>query len=335
MCIRLFLICIGIIFEGKEMGLATGAEFLLARTEKANSEPFSEEEYWMEAMEWADKNGAHIISSSLAYTYHRYFPNEMNGKNSFVAKAAKIAASKGILVVNAAGNDGTADWKIIATPADVDSVLTVGGISPYSDYHISFSSYGPTADKRMKPNVCAFGQVVAASGKDKLKQAYGTSFATPLVAGFAACALQASEYKLKNMELFSEIEKSAHLYPYFDYAHGYGVPQASHFLKLPKNNLATFVIKKESYSIKINILPDFLPAKKDTFDTTDDAVVFDDENSKNYLYYHIQNKEGWIDYYCVIEVKQADVADIDIEKLVSGQKIMINYKGYTETFTKE
>ncbi len=158
----------------------------------------------------------------------------MNGKKSLVARAANMAASKGMLVVNAAGNDGETKWKHLGTPADADSVLSVGGISPESDYHFSFSSYGPTADKRLKPNVCAYGAVME-SGKKGLTTTYGTSFASPLVAGFAACAWQTNR-RLNNMELFKEIEKSADLYPYFDYAHGYGVPQAGYFINRQKYN---------------------------------------------------------------------------------------------------
>ena len=71
------LSCIAGIYNGQPMGLATGAEFLLARTEK-NTEPFSEEVNWVAALEWADKNGVDIVNSSLGYTYHRYFPNEMD-----------------------------------------------------------------------------------------------------------------------------------------------------------------------------------------------------------------------------------------------------------------
>ncbi|NJO90883.1 MAG: S8 family serine peptidase [Chloroflexia bacterium] len=139
------LSCIAGRINGKNLGLATDAEFLLARTE-IDRESKVEEEYWLQAMEWADKNGANIINSSLAYTYERYNTFEMNGHTSLVAMAANMAANKGILVVNAMGNDGNHDWKIMATPADADSVLSVGAISPLTDFHAGFSSYGPTAN---------------------------------------------------------------------------------------------------------------------------------------------------------------------------------------------
>lgn len=221
------LSCIGGKTDSGNIGMATGAEFLLARTEKILSETFSEEENWLAAAEWADKHGVNIISSSVGYTYHRYFNNEMNGRSSLVSRSATIAASKGILVVNAAGNDGTNSWRTINAPADADSVLSVGGIDPYRDLHVDFSSYGPTSDGRLKPNVSALGEVIAARA-DGLAEVAGTSFSAPLVAGFSACAWQ-SHRQWSNMELFNEIEKSSHLYPYFDYAHGFGIPQAGHF----------------------------------------------------------------------------------------------------------
>lgn len=260
------LSCVAGKTEGIQIGLAQEAEFLLARTETW-TEFFSEEEFWLAASEWADKNGADIINSSLGYTFHRYFPEDMNGKKSLVSKAATIAARKGILVVNSAGNEGDGDWKIIGTPADADSVLSIGGISPWTGYHTSFSSFGPTRDKRMKPNVTAYGHVIG-SGPGGLSQTQGTSFSGPLVAGFAACAMQAKP-KLTNMQLFKEIEKSGDLFPYFDYAHGYGVPRASYFVKenvpvIAGESKIEFEDKDGKVYIKIlDIVPIELPFEED------------------------------------------------------------------------
>ena len=302
------------------IGMATGAEFLLARTEMSILEPFSEEENWLAAVEWADKNGADIINSSLAYTYHRYFTADMDGKKSLVARAANMAASKGMLVLNAAGNDGESAWKFLGTPADADSVLTVGGISPESDFHISFSSFGPTADKRLKPNVCAFGAVIA-SGKKGLTTTYGTSFSSPLVAGFAACAWQTNR-NLNNMELFKEIEKSADLYPYFDYAHGYGVPQASYFTNQQKQITDTtfyFVIE------------DATPALLKVYIDEDKYIAEDIENRKM-LYYHIENKMGHLDRYYVILANKYDVLEFLLSDYAKGEKLRVHFNGFTDTF---
>ena len=113
----------------------------------------SEEENWLAAMEWADKHGADIINSSLGYTYHRYYQRQMDGHSTIVSRAASLAAKKGILVVNAAGNDGDNFWQVIGAPADADSILTVGGVNPLQGFKIRFSSIGPTYDGRLKPNI--------------------------------------------------------------------------------------------------------------------------------------------------------------------------------------
>lgn len=240
------LSCIAGILDGQQLGLATGATFLLARTE-VEAEPYKEEVWWQQAMEWADRNGADIINSSLGYGKDRHYTYEMDGRST-VAHAANMAARKGMLVCNSAGNEGgDLNWKTIITPADADSILTVGGIDAdlYSYGHIFFSSYGPTADGRLKPNVCNFGQASVADPKsnDKMTEVFGTSFSSPLTAGFVACAKQAKP-NLTAMQLKENVEKSGDLYPYFDYAFGYGVPQASYFLTgKEKPEGATFALE--------------------------------------------------------------------------------------------
>lgn len=305
--------CIAGMVDTIPIGLATGAEFLLARTENALLEPYGEEENWLAAVEWADKNGADIINSSLGYTVHRYFREDMNGKISLISRAANMAAGKGILVVNAAGNEGESGWKFIGTPADADSVLSIGGIDPETDIHSSFSSFGPTADKRLKPNVSAYGSVIAA-GRFGLVYTQGTSFASPLVAGFAACAWQ-SNRNLTNMQLFREIEKSATLFPYYDYAHGYGIPQAEYFINGKNNTEPTFDIVSEGKLITVTL--------------TDSAF---NGNSSDKFYYHILNEEGAIDEYFVLKVTDKKVLELDSYQYDSGKKLVLFYKGYSHEF---
>ncbi len=246
------LSCIaGINDEGQMLGLATGAEFLLARTE-IDPEPFKEEVWGAQGAEWADKNGADIINSSLGYGKDRHWTRDMDG-TSYVAKAANKAVEKGILVCNSAGNEGDDKrWMTIITPSDAENVLCVGGIDndleKYS--HISFSSYGPTADKRRKPNVVAFGHAAVANPSGGFTDAYGTSFASPLTAGFCACAWQTMRDKTA-LEMKTEIEKSADLYPYFDYAFGYGVPQAAYFTGDLKPAERSFNLVQEKDGVKI------------------------------------------------------------------------------------
>lgn len=309
--------CIGGKINGENIGLATDAEFLLARTEQ-NSEPFSEEENWLAAVEWADKNGANIINSSLGYTNDRYFSEDMDGKKSLVSRAANLAARKGILVVNANGNDGSGKWKYVGAPADADSIISVGGIDPDTDYHISFSSYGPTADKRLKPNVSAYGTVIA-SGTKAMEMVDGTSFASPLVAGFAACALQLNP-GMKNMELFNEIQKSGSLFPYFDYAHGYGIPQADYFINKNKADITpTFEFKINGNYVNILI---------------SENLKLTPYKLHNYLYYHIENSKGILDKYAVISVYQKEALKILLNELNNGEILRVHYLGYTGEFKK-
>ncbi len=322
------LACITGLLNGEKFGLAPGAEFLLARTE-VNTEIFAEEEYWAAAMEWAHRHGADIISSSLGYTYHRYFPRQMDGKSVFVTQMANIAARKGMLVISSAGNDGDSNWEVISAPADADSVLSVGGISSKEGYHISFSSYGPTFDGRLKPNVVAFGNVVT-TGKEKLKTAFGTSFSTPLVTGFAACVIQMNP-EWNNMKVFREIEKSGHLYPYYDYAHGYGVPQAAHFFECENNRDSSFNFTRKLNYLTIELKPG---QDQDTGNKCDGAEVDYFGKDHYYLYYHIASeKTGKIRKYRLIHMTEADSHSIDLKDIREGEYVMAHYLGYTDKYT--
>jgi len=350
--------CIGGISQHGPIGLATGAEFLLARTESSTFEMKNEEDRWLAAMEWADRHGADIISSSLGYTDKRYFPEEMDGKHALISQTGNLAARKGILVVNAAGNEGLDAWRIIGAPADADSVLAVGGINPWTGYHTSFSSYGPTADKRMKPNLCGYGHVIA-EGKNGLHETQGTSFACPLVAGFAACAWEINK-DLTNMDLFQELEKSSDLYPYFDYAHGYGVPQASYFLEEKKEQVKTFDVKRDGNILEVVIKDEYF---KSSFDSTDielnekekytrvgellkgggeryianhsyDLYYAPDEyksfvNWPGHALIHVENQEGVLERYFVVAVFEKEILKIENLNEYTGKTIRIYYLGYT------
>lgn len=312
------LSCIAGKMDSLNIGLAPGSEFLLAKTERAALEPLSEEENWLAAAEWADKLGANIISSSLGYTFHRYFNFEMNGRKSLVARAATVAASKGILVVNAAGNEGNNSWHYVVTPGDADSVLTVGGTNPATDLHIFFSSYGPTNDGRLKPNVCAVGAVAAANSK-YYAMMKGTSFSTPLVAGFAACAWQ-SHREYTNMELFDALEKSAHLYPYFDFAHGFGIPQASWFTntKAPVEPTFDFVIINNEIKVLLR--------EQYSYPETEEYLGY---STRRNFYYKRENKEGMILNYNVLLADRKEMLHFMAEEFQSGDILTIHFEGYT------
>ena len=219
---------IGGYVAGSLIGTAPRAKFLLLRSEDSNSENIIEEDNWVSAVEFADSAGADIISSSLGYTTfddplqsHTY--SDMNGKTTRVSIAATIAARKGIIVVNSAGNSGGNSWHYIGAPADADSILTVGAVDQNGDY-IYFSSTGPTFDKRIKPDIVAKGYLTAVETvSGNVSTGNGTSFAAPVVAGLVACLWQANPSST-NMEIIDAIKRSANKYSHPDSLRGYGIP---------------------------------------------------------------------------------------------------------------
>lgn len=336
------LSCIAGVYNGQKIGMAIDAEFLLARTERITYEGLAEEEDWLEAVEWADKNGADIINSSLGYTNASHFVEDMDGKSTIITRAANLAARKGILVVNAAGNEGASDWKYVAAPGDADSALTVGGINPWTGLHTAFSSFGPNANHKLKPNVVAFGHAVGYSGFSSLGELTGTSFASPLVAGFAACVWE-SDSSLSNMELFAKIEKSASLYPYYDYATGYGIPKASYFLDSIKDidEEPTFVIDTtDDVEIKIRIKANYFienkwvhkvkPSKRFKFFHLNDSYNINSSNiptsEPEVLYFHVENQQGYLEEYQVVAINNIDVLRLFYDKY-EGKTLRFSYKG--------
>jgi serine protease AprX len=339
------LSCITGIYKGQKMGMATDAEFLLARTEWSSKEDKQEEYFWLAAAEWADKKGANIISSSLGYGSDWYSVNDMDGKKSVVSFAATVAAQKGILVVNSAGNEYQDDWKTIITPSDADSVLCVGGTNPFNDRHIDFSSSGPSADYRKKPNISAPGQVIAANPNGTISTTFGTSFSCPLISGFAACAWQ-SNRSLTNMQLFAEIEKSGHLYPYFDYMHGHGIPQASYFTNANKTiPLANFKILdslKQNNEITIQITDTVILNQFKVFDVFTDFMKENGIEKQKIntplglnFYWNISNELGKILHYEVILINTTDDIIIRPENIQKGNILYFHFEGYTQTQTIE
>ncbi len=228
------LACMGGWFKGRPLGAATGAEYLLARVEHERREKAIEEDYWIAALEWADSLGADIVNSSVAFMRPRYRYEDMNGLTAPASRAANVAAARGMVVVCAMGNEGSDKWHYMGAPADAPTVLSVGGTMPMPKMRIKFSSFGPNAAGHPKPDVAAPAFVVAPHRTNQWREAAGTSFASPLVAGFAACLLQHSP-GLRGGALFQAVRLACHRYPFYDYEIGYGVPDANRFL-FPEND---------------------------------------------------------------------------------------------------
>ena len=217
---------------GKLFGTAYLANFAMVQTEEDNSELIVEEANWLRGAEWADSLGTDVLSSSLGYSEfdnlkqnHTYA--DMNGRTTLVSKAAVWASQKGIICTISAGNEGTNAWKYISAPADADSILSVGAVDR-SGLKASFSSLGPSFDKRIKPDVSSMGLgTVVGSTTGTIATSNGTSFSAPLMAGFAAGMVQANP-RNSSWQIMDAIRKSGNQASKPDNLLGYGIPN---FLK--------------------------------------------------------------------------------------------------------
>uniref|UniRef100_A0AB33JIC7 S8 family serine peptidase n=1 Tax=Prevotella sp. GTC17262 TaxID=3236797 RepID=A0AB33JIC7_9BACT len=213
---------------GAYKGTAPDASYILIRCEDQYTESLAEEDYWAQAVEYADSAGVDVINSSLGFhdfddrtTNHTY--QELDGQQTLISHTASMLAGKGIVLVNSAGNDGMGTWKKINFPADATDILTVGSISP-NGLNAAFSAVGPTADGRIKPDVMAYGSpTTVISGRGTIINDMGTSFSAPLIAGMTACLWQALPNKTA-LEIIDLIRKSGNNSLHPNTIMGYGVP---------------------------------------------------------------------------------------------------------------
>lgn len=218
---------------GNFVGSAPGSSFALAITERLASETHQEEYNWLAAAEWADSLGADVIQSSLSYKYFDagegdYTDAQLDGKTAIITNAARWAASKGIIVVNSAGNDGTLQPPLsnkISPPCDADSILAVGSVDANGNYH-DISSRGNTADGRVKPDVVAMGRNTwILNNRGTALQNNGTSLSTPLISGLVACLRDANPQR-SHWEIMRAVVVSSHRINNPDIFMGYGIPDA-------------------------------------------------------------------------------------------------------------
>ncbi len=209
------------------VGTAPKASYYLFITEDSESETPVEEAYWVEALERADSLGVYVTNTSLGYqaydnpTYSHQYP-DLDGQTTIAARGANHGFDKGMINVTSAGNEGDG-FGFVGTPGDAPGAFTVGAVDSEGDY-VYFSSYGPTYDGRVKPDVMAQGFKAAIVNRfGAVSSANGTSFSSPIMAGAVASLWQAAPH-LKNEVVMQVIRESASLYDNPTNLMGYGIP---------------------------------------------------------------------------------------------------------------
>ncbi len=247
---------------GQYLGTAPDASYWLIRTEYSPTEYKVETDFWCSGIEYADSVGADIATSSLGY-YTFDDPDmsftyaDMNGKVSRASRAATIASKKGMVVLVAAGNEGQNAWKYIGSPADADGIISVGAVTS-TGVPSTFTSFGPSYDGRVKPEICATGTssaLVNTAGTPTYGN--GTSFATPIMAGMIACLLQKYKTQTQNPSVWSLLQtifRTGSIYNNPTAQIGYGIPD----FKVAEQNLTTFdsvqQLQKNSFVLAENTI---------------------------------------------------------------------------------
>ena len=149
-------------------------------------------------IKYAADNGAHIINTS--------FGKGFSPHSEKVREAIAYAASKDVLIVNAAGNDND-DLDVVPVypndsykngPEVSDNFISVGALNPYFGKYLKadFSNYGKINVDVFAPGV----NIRSLIPENKYDSFSGTSMASPGVAGVAA-VLKSYFPKLKANEL--------------------------------------------------------------------------------------------------------------------------------------
>ncbi len=209
------------------VGAAPEASYWLLRSGDGPTASMAEEDYWTMAAEFADSVGCDVINSSLGYheydnksTNYRY--RDLTGRQALISRTASMLADKGIVHVNSGGNSGMGSWKKIGVPADATDILAVGATNK-ERLNAAYSSVGPTADGRVKPDIVALGNPWLISGKGQITISQGTSFAAPQICGWVACLWQALPDKTAR-EILDLVRMSGDNTEYPDNIFGYGMP---------------------------------------------------------------------------------------------------------------
>ena len=249
------LSCMAAFEDSRIVGTAYKASYFLMTTEDVASETKREEANWLFGAEMADSVGVDVINTSLGYNLfdnaaQNYKYSDMNGDRALATRAADWAAQTGILVVASAGNEGTAAWKYVGTPADADSIIAVGAVASTRNI-VSFSSFGPSADGRIKPELSAQGAgTTVGTPNNSVGTSNGTSFSSPLMAGFVTGFWQAFP-KLTNMQVRQYMIRSASNYDAPNDRVGYGIPNFDKAFEIAELEVLIAELKKSGQEVAV------------------------------------------------------------------------------------
>jgi subtilisin family serine protease len=270
--------------SGEMVGTAPEANYYLFRTEvmSGGNEEFPvEEDYWVAALEYADSLGVDIVTSSLGYAEFddpamNHTQSQLDGKTIPISRAAGMAASKGILLFNSAGNEGSKSWEKILFPSDAENIITVGSV--WSDStRSSFSSIGFTADGRIKPDVMAMGTAVyVVSSAGNVVNANGTSFSTPIMAGLGACLWEALP-DLTSFEIQELLHETANRFLNPTPQMGFGIADVYKAYTKNKTNLHPVNPENRTY-LRVN--------------SSENRLYINIDNSENYTRCHLNIYTG-------------------------------------------
>jgi hypothetical protein len=241
---------IAVNLPGQFIGSAPKAKFLLFKTEDTFSEYPIEEHNWVCGAERIDSAGGDVISSSVGYkTFddpslnHTYA--DLNGNTTIAATGADLASKKGLAVINAAGNDGSSSWHYILTPADGDSVLAVGAVTSGGAVWPN-SSYGPSSDGQVKPDVASVGSGTAIQfNNGAIGSGFGTSFACPNLAGLVTCLWQGFP-EFNNIKVLNAVRQAGSIYATPNDRIGYGIPDLKKALVNLLKDFATSTVESNN-----------------------------------------------------------------------------------------
>ncbi len=293
--------------DGKLYGSSYNSKFILAKTEDIKSETRVEEDNYAAALEWMERLGVDVTSSSLGYNEfdnpdENYTYKDMDGKTTIVARAVDSAFVRGVVTVTAAGNEYQKPWKYIISPADAKYVLAIGAVNS-NGVIAPFSSRGPTSDGRIKPDVCAQGvsvYTVQPGSFSSYTYASGTSASTPIVAGIAALLI--SHYPLINQyQVRDAIRNTAHQFDKPDTVYGWGIASAKKAIEYPViirafNDVLlykSFISNERIDSVRLIILSDY--SNQVVFNDlmqTDDGIKFSSS-----LFYSSLNADDVYKFY--------------------------------------